>query len=113
MRIVKIVFVAIAALGLISCASSTGPKKGASVRQMLNIATGKVTGYNWTASTITIVTGMKASLDFQIENDAKILKSGKAIKMKDIKVGNEVRMVYQIRGNKNIARTIAIEAEKK
>ena len=110
---IKVVLFAVVVLGLVSSVYATSPKKSDSVKEMINIATGKVTNYNWTVSTITVLSETNVTYVFQINNETKIVKARKDVKMKDIKIGNEVGVAYLIKDKKYIAKTITIQVRKK
>lgn len=90
----------------------TSGKKG-SVKPIPVTASGKVIGYNWTASTITILTEANITVTLNIEKNTVVSKARKAIKMTDIKRGDLVTVIYEIKADKNIAKSIIIQDKKK
>ncbi len=70
---------------------------------------GRVTGYNWSNSTITVSTGAGSSLVISIDKNTSISKTRKAIKMTDIKSGDKVSVTYETKKGTNIAKSIIVE----
>jgi len=114
-RIFCLAIVALLVLGLISqgfCMANRPPasKKSTSKQvEPIQKISGKISGYSWTNSTITITTVSGASITVEIDEVTKISKSGKWIKMTDIKTGDMVTADYKIKGGKNTARTIVVQ----
>lgn len=75
----------------------------------LSKVTGKVTGYNWANSTITVSTEAGSSLVISIDKDTSISKAKKAIKMTDIRSGDKVSVTYEAKKGTNIAKSIIVE----
>lgn len=71
--------------------------------------TGKVTGYNWSNSTITVSTGAGSSLVISIDKNTSISKARKYIKLTDIKNGDYVTVTYETKKGTNIAKSIIAE----
>lgn len=72
---------------------------------------GKVTGYSWQVSTITISTSSGTSLTIDIDKNTRISKAGKTIKMTDIKSGDAVTVDYESKGSKKIAKSIIVRTK--
>lgn len=70
---------------------------------------GRVTGYNWSNSTITVSTGAGSSLVISIDKNTSISKTRKAIKMTDIRSGDKVSVTYETKKGINIAKSIIVE----
>lgn len=86
-------------------------KKAATIKttpEVLKI-TGKVTGYSWSNSTITVSTGAGSSLVISIDKSTSISKTKKAIKMTDIRSGDYVTVTYETKRGTNIAKSIIVE----
>lgn len=77
--------------------------------ELFQNVTGKVSGYVWAASQITIAPANGTSITIEIDKAAKILKSGNPFKMTDIKVGDAVTVEYEVIGTKKIAKTIIVQ----
>jgi len=60
-------------------------------------------------SEITISTKLKTVLMFIVDNNTSISKSGKSIKITDIKNGDSVDVTYEKKGDKNIAKYIYVQ----
>ena len=97
-----------------SCASSTGKglpaKKAATGKTTSEIPkiTGKVTGYNWSNSTITIFSA-GTSLTIVSDKNTLISKGGKNIKLTDIKSGDIVTVTYESKKGVNTAKSIIVQ----
>ena len=114
-RIFCLAIVALLVLGLSSqgfCMANRPPaskkftsKQAEPIQKIL----GKVSGYSWSNSTITIAPISGASITIEIDKATKISKSGKWIKMSDIKTGDMITASYEIKGGKKIARTIVVQ----
>jgi len=89
-------------------------KKAAS-KQMESVQkiSGKVSGYSWANSTITITTTSGTSITVEIDKASKLSKAGKWIKMTDIKTADMVSVDYEIKGSKKIARIIVVKEKPK
>jgi hypothetical protein len=77
-------------------------------REALKIS-GRVTGYNWTKSTITVLTSYKNTFIISIDKKTVITKAKKTLKMNDIKNGDYVTVLYEVKKAVNIAKSIIIE----
>ncbi|MBI5050557.1 MAG: hypothetical protein HZC11_06760 [Nitrospirae bacterium] len=114
-RIFCLAIVALLMLGLTSqgfCMANRPPasKKSTSKQvEPIQKISGKVSGYSWTNSTITITTVSGTSITVEIDKVTKISKSGKWIKMADIKTGDAVNADYETKGGKRVARTIVVQ----
>ena len=60
-------------------------------------------------SEITISTKLNTILMFIVDNNTSISKSGKSIKITDIKNGDSVDVTYEKKGDKNIAKYIYVQ----
>ena len=74
-------------------------------------ATGKVVGYNWSNSTITLSVGSGSAISISADKATSITKAGKAIKLTDIKSGDTVMVTYEAKRGINVAKSIVIEAK--
>jgi uncharacterized alpha/beta hydrolase family protein len=74
-------------------------------------ATGKVTGYNWSNSTITISLSSGSAITISADKDTSIRKAGKAIKLTDIRSGDTVMVTYEVKRGVNVAKSIVIEVK--
>jgi len=74
---------------------------------------GRVSGYSWANSTITIITTSGVSITVEIDKASKLSKAGKWIKMTDIKTADMVNIDYEIKGGRKIARTIVVQEKPK
>ena len=98
-----------------SCASSTGnglpAKKAATGKTISEIPkiTGKLTGYNWSNSTITISASAGSSLTIVSDKNTLISKGGKNIKLTDIKSGDIVTVTYESKKGVNTAKSIIVQ----
>lgn len=99
-----------------SCASSTGKglpaKKAATGKTTSEIPkiTGKLTGYNWSNSTITI-SSAGTSLTIVSDKNTLISKGGKNIKLTDIKSGDIVTVTYESKKGVNTAKSIVVQVK--
>src|SRR3989338_3728654 len=96
------------AMGRRSAASKSREKKAAST---VLKATGKVTGYNWSNSTITISVSSGSAITISADKATSITKAGKAIKLTDIRSGDTVMVTYEAKRGINVAKSIVIEAK--
>lgn len=87
------------------------PKKINTVKitPTISKATGKVTGYNWSSSTITISVGGGISLTVVSDDKTSISKGKKYIKLSEIRSGDIVTINYEIRNGQKIARSILVQ----
>jgi len=114
-RIFCVAIVALITLGLSSqgfCMANRppDPKKSTSKQvEPVQKISGKVSGYDQLNSRITITTVSGPSVTVEINKETKISKSGKWIKMAEIKTGDKVTTDYEIKGSKRIARIIAVQ----
>ena len=114
-EILCLAIVALMVLGLSSqgfCMANRPPasKKSTSKQaEPIQKISGKVSGYDRVNSTITITTVSGSSVTVEINKVTKISKSGKWIKMTEIKTGDTVATDYEIKGSKRIARIIAVQ----
>lgn len=114
-RILCVTIVALIVLGLSSqgfCMANRPPapkkpvpKQAESIQKI----SGKVSGCDRMNSTITIAPISGSSITIEINKAAKISKSGKWIKMVDIKTGDAVNADYETKGGKKIAKTIIVQ----
>jgi len=80
------------------------------VQEMLTIS-GKILKID-TAKAWIIVSGQKgSSATVAVGKNTGIYKSGKAIKLSDLKVGNSVTITYESKKGTNIAKTINLQVE--
>ena len=114
-RIFCVAIVALIVLGLSSqgfCMANRPPasKKSTSKQvEPIQKISGKVSGYDRMKSTITIAPTNGSLIIVEIDKTTKISKSGKWIKMIDIRTGNVVSVVFETKGEKKIARTIIVQ----
>ena len=73
--------------------------------------TGKVTGYNWSNSTVTISPSSGSTLTISADKDTSIKKAGKAIKFTELKSGDTVTVIYEAKRGINVAKSIIVEAK--
>ena len=78
------------------------PKQAESIQKVL----GMISGYDRMKSTITIAPTNGSLITVEIDKTTKISKSGKWIKMTDIRTGDVVSVVYETKGGKKIAKTV-------
>ncbi|MDP2938167.1 MAG: hypothetical protein Q8N72_02845 [Candidatus Omnitrophota bacterium] len=71
--------------------------------------TGRVTGYNWSNSTITVSASYGNPLVITIDKNTVISKAKKTLKMADIKSGDYVTVTYEAKKGTNIAKSIIVE----
>ena len=81
------------------------PKQAESIQKI----SGMISGYDRARSTITIAPTNGSLITVEIDKATKISKSGKWIKMIDIRTGNVVSVVFETKGEKKIARTIIVQ----
>jgi len=74
-------------------------------------ASGKVSGYSWSNSTITISSNSGSTVTVSADRDTSIRKAGKAIKLTDIKSGDVVMVTYEVKRGANVAKSIVVEAK--
>lgn len=114
-RAVYLLVVALLVLGLTEqgfcMAKRPRASKNTPVKQveLVQKVTGKVSGYVWSASQLTIAPPNGISITIEIDKATKILKSGNPLKMIDIKVGDAVTADYEVIGGKKIGKTIIIQ----
>jgi len=70
---------------------------------------GMISGYDRTKSTVTIAPTNGSLITVEIDKATKISKSGKLIKMVDIRTGDVVSVVYETKGGKKIAKTVIVQ----
>jgi len=115
-NIFKLILIFSAVAIFASCASSTGKglpaKKTATGKTTSEIPkiTGKVTGYNWSNSTITI-SSAGTSLTIVSDKNTLISKGGKSIKLTDIKSGDIVTVTYESKKGVNTAKSIVVQVK--
>lgn len=118
-RTLYLVIIALLTLGLSSqgfcMAGRPRDTKKAASKQMESVQkiSGKVSGYSWANSTITITTTSGTSITVEIDKASKLSKAGKWIKMTDIKTADMVSVDYEIKGSKKIARIIVVKEKPK
>lgn len=86
-------------------------KKTAAVKttpEALKMA-GRVTGYNWPNSTITVSASYGNPLVISIDKNSVISKAKKTFKMNDIKNEDYVTVSYEVKRGVNIAKSIIVE----
>ncbi|MFZ2357670.1 MAG: hypothetical protein WAW67_07635 [Candidatus Omnitrophota bacterium] len=71
--------------------------------------TGRVIGYNWSNSTITVSASYGNSLVISIDKNTAISKAKKTLKLADIKNGDYVTVAYEIKKGVNIAKSVVVE----
>jgi len=74
-------------------------------------AAGKVSGYSWSNSTITISSSSGSTVTVSADKDTSIRKAGKVIKLMDIKSGDTVTVTYEVKKGMNVAKSIVVEAK--
>lgn len=113
-NIFKLILIFSAVAIFASCASSTGKglpaKKAATGKTTSEIPkiTGKVTGYNWSNSTITI-SSAGTSLTIVSDKNTLVSKGGKNIKLTDIKSGDIITVTYESKKGVNTAKSIIVQ----
>ena len=113
-NIFKLILIFSAVAIFASCASSTGKglpaKKAATGKTTSEIPriTGKVTGYNWSNSTIT-VSSAGTSLTIVSDKNTLVSKGGKNIKLTDIKSGDIITVTYESKKGVNTAKSIVVQ----
>ena len=70
---------------------------------------GRVTGYNWSKSTITVSASYRDPVVMTIDKNTVISKAKKVLKMNDIKSGDYVTVSYEVKKGVNIAKSIIVE----
>jgi len=87
------------------------PKKESTLKTMPEVskATGKVTGYSWSNSTITISAGNGNSLTVTSDKSTLISKARKYIKLSEIKTGDIVTVSYETKKGQHIAKSIVVQ----
>lgn len=108
--ILVILMATVASLG---CKKSSDKAKASSpaAQEILTIS-GKILKIDTTKAWI-IVSGQKGSSStLAVGKNTVIYKSGKAIKLSDLKVGNSVTITYESKKGTNIAKTIQLEPAK-
>lgn len=78
------------------------------VSEVLKI-TGKVSGYNWSNSTITVSASPGSSVVISVDKNTSISKARNYIKLTDIKSGDYVKVTYGVKKGMNIAKSIIVE----
>lgn len=86
-------------------------KSSAKPTMVVSKIEGKVSGYSWQASTITISTSSGTSLTIDIDKNTKISKASKTVKMTDIKMGDSVIVNYELKGGRKIAKSITVQTK--
>jgi len=81
------------------------PKQAESIQKV----SGMISGYDRMKSTITIAPTNGSLITVEIDKTTKISKSGKWIKMTDIRTGDVVSVVYETKGWKKIAKTVIVQ----
>lgn len=71
--------------------------------------TGRVTGYNWSKSTITVSASYGNPLVISIDKNTVISKAKKTLKMNDIKNGDYVTAAYEVKKGVNVAKSIIVK----
>jgi len=71
--------------------------------------TGRVTGCNWSKSTITVLASYRDPVVMVIDKNTVISKAKKALKMNDIKNGDYATVSYAVKKGVNIAKSIRLE----
>ncbi len=74
-------------------------------------AAGKVSGYSWSNSTITISSSSGSTLTISADKDTSIKKAGKTIKFTELKSGDTVTVTYEVKRGVNVAKSIIVEAK--
>jgi hypothetical protein len=110
LAIVTLLMLGLSSQGFCMSNRPPAPKKSTTkqVEPILRIS-GKVVGYNWTSSIITISPMNGTSITIEIDKVTNISKTGKLIKMVDIKTGDMVIVDYEIKGGKKIAKVIVVQ----
>ncbi|MFH0732877.1 MAG: hypothetical protein V2A72_08190 [Candidatus Omnitrophota bacterium] len=72
---------------------------------------GKVSGYSWSNSTITISSSSGPTVTVSADKDTSTKKAGKVIKLMDIKSGDTVTVTYEVKRGVNVAKSIVVEAK--
>jgi len=73
--------------------------------------TGKITGYNWSNSTVTISPSSGSTVTISADKDTSIKKAGKSIKFTELKSGDTVTVTYEVKRGVNVAKSIIVEAK--
>lgn len=73
--------------------------------------TGKVSGYSWSNSTITISPSSGSAITVSTDKNTAITKAGKIVKLTDIKSGDVVTVAYEAKRGVNVAKSIAVDAK--
>lgn len=96
-----------------SMAKRPAAKKKSSAKPTVAISKveGRVTGYSWQASTITISTSSGTSLTIDIDKNTRISKAGKTVKMTDIKRDDSVTADYELKSGRKIAKSIIVQSK--
>jgi len=89
--------------------SSTKNKSSTQSTSEVSAASGSVTAVNLKDSTLTLSTKTGSTLIVAIGKSTTIYKKGNGISIKDIKKGDSVKVSYEKKVNKNIARSINVE----
>ncbi|MDI6758394.1 MAG: hypothetical protein QMD94_01790 [Candidatus Omnitrophota bacterium] len=74
-------------------------------------ASGKVSGYSWSNSTITVSVSSGSPITISADKDTSIKKAGKAIKFTELKSGDTVTVTYEAKRSVNAAKSIIVEAK--
>jgi len=77
-------------------------------QETLKIAA-RVTGCNWSKSTITVLASYGNPLVISIDKNTVISKAKKILMMNDIKIGDYVTVSYETKKGVNIAKAIIVE----
>jgi len=113
--ILCLTIVALLVLGLSSqgfCMANRPPasKKPTSKQaESIQKISGMISGYDRARSTITIAPTNGSLITVEIDKATKISKSGKWIKMIDIRTGDVVSAIYETKGVKKIAKTVIVQ----
>jgi len=74
-------------------------------------ATGKVTNYSSSNSTVTISSSSGSAVTVTADKDTSIKKAGKVIKFAEIRYGDIVTVTYETKRGVNVAKSIIVEAK--
>jgi len=109
--IVSIVLVGFVHEGFAMAKRPASKKAAAQVKKASEVAkiTGKVSGYNWSNSTLTVSVSGGTSVTITADKNTIIKKDGKVIKLTDIKTGDVVMIMYEAKRGINVAKSISVE----
>lgn len=89
-------------------AKTKGKTSTTSTQGTFNV-TGNIASVNLKSSVLTITTKANIDLTLVVNKNTNISRSGKSLKITDIKKGDLVDVTYEKKGNKNIAKYIYVQ----